>query len=572
MLKISTKENINFRQNTMLRASLKSKGSLCYKTSSLLSPLKSALKEIQAALSKIGNIEPDKIKKVLKDNIVIKNGLILSSVLGTGSSIKLVINNDNDKREFLDVEARENGKIKSYRIENNNIIKGIDNNEYYTQQDLNDKNIEQELHRILSATDLPLLNIRQGLNRILTPSVERPYFIKMFEPETEITPNVVQGKNLKEESKTDETPKEKQVKTGLKKSPKPNHINTETEVDKILLQLLFRTAQTPKKISKDVNVDTGKLSANVFKILDDINILFDEINKIYLEQENIPRVLSKRFSKFDSIKRNNSISLKNIDGSGLNISFFKSTNKIHQQRPILTIFKKDSEGNIIDILPIDNGRVHKMQKGFKFEHSGHFMNYISNSKFLSQDELDSKNLPQILGLLKEELSKMLCFIKEGGGKIGQNGVEKLSKTENDLKELRQNLLKDKTKLVKQVLNSDGSFIFKNYNGKGEVFIYLPAEFNTKTPGVTIIRILDAHGKFKEGIAIENGKVANNYPTYNGQKLPKKITFYTQEEIENKNPEEKILKYLEIAQDRINLTKRINDSLVQRKKIKSLYIL
>ena len=271
--------------------------------------------------------------------------------------------------------------------------------------------------------------------------------------------------------------------------------------------------------------------------MNDISNLVNSINEKYTANPSIAKMLKNRTSTFDFIRKHGFLNLRNLgdDKLGVTIGDFFS-HKTQKVIKVLTI--KDSSGKNIDILPISGEKIHKMLKSYD-PSMAPVVSYISSNKFLSQQEINSKDIIPLLKLVKSELENQLDLIINGGAIINESLQERLKSYEDSILGLREKAISQKFKSYAIHFNKDGSYTLKNINNNNDYITYLPGSQNERAPGVTLIQVFDKRNRIIDSISIHSGKYLKNYPTKYSKYVPRTFIYYSKNEISSLNLESKL---------------------------------
>lgn len=519
---------------------------LSYNIMLKLNPAKKAVNEI---LNQIKNTAiKDKTAKVLSEyNIALNRGITFNL---SDKSVSL-----NADEENLNITVQNADFSESvFYIKNNELIKSKNSkNKHFTEKEI--KNAENHLDKILTEIDFPLLKLRTSFlpeTKHTTPiSLPEVLISETKASEPVINPVIKEPppETVKEVIITEESVIPTKVKRPLPKGM----INTSDEVDNLLRKILLNDTLKPTKFSPvKYNNGVGRLNPKCIKLLQEVANLFEQISNNCDGKASTLKKLKKNFPKYAKIRRNSSITLKNPENK-TEITFAKTKSKRFQNNNLFTIYKTDSKGKITEIVPILGNKILRMQKRFNTENSVKFVNYISTIKCLNQQEIDSKNIPTILTILQTELKEILDFLpKKTPGMINENLVNKIKNSNQKIMDFKKTVQLNKYKHNNYELTNDGSCKFKKINPQDVSISFLPAQNNKNLQDTTVIRVLHKRGGLIDGFAIKDNKIIKGYPRPFREVVPKKLNFYTNEEIKELGLEEKIDNYLEILNQQTDM--------------------
>lgn len=555
----NSQSSVHFRAVHKITKSSKVKAELQYSLVKNLLSIKSALKDILAKNAS-SKLKPEVTAILNKFNMSFDKGIRLLSILGVGSAVKFFIPDKNEEMLGLEVKTgTEDDGI--YYIEGSRVLKQVGKKQkYLTKADMETSNVEKMLEQISEATDLPLLRLRQAQN----PPVI-PYF-PQYPIEEKETPNIEKKLILQDIEKAASgpqvikvLPEEKNAETKITTSVLRD---ASEEVDKLIMKLRSDAIFTPSALSMEANASRGigKISQRSKTLMAEILDLFSQLDSIYEEKGNIIfKKLKENLPTYGTYRKGASITFKDLGSDSSGLTFVRSHSKKHDAGEVYAIYKRNSKGEVVDIIPICNGKIYRMIKSFSLEDTFKFINMVSTSKCLSQKEVDSKNIPALLLNIKNELQKTVDMVNPAPGEISSEVKDLMAEIDAKRIELeeKQKNIRVSAESTYQNLKTGGIFI-RNYNKLGDNLIYIDSQENKKMPGATLIRINERNGDFKEGWLLKDGKVLRNY---NGKRnyFPKEIHYYNPSELEKMQFEEKVVSCLEEIRASLNMADKILNS-------------
>ena len=133
-----------------------------------------------------------------------------------------------------------------------------------------------------------------------------------------------------------------------------------------------------------------------------------------------------------------------------------------------------------------------------------------------------------MNILKKELSSTFELISNGGGIIDEDISYQILNLEKDIFNIKKQISTKKIRPQNVKIYPCGAIEFNNINTKGEKLYWLPADRNKKIPNTTIINLISADNKLIDGIALNDERIASNYPTEHKDNIPQVLKLYTSE--------------------------------------------
>jgi len=548
--------SISFGAVPNYQRKLKSTGELKFVTKQSLISIRNAVKDL---LKKVKSVSPSKVdvitQKLSDLGIRISDKVNLYSVLGLGSLVSLMPTQDGKDDGFEIVISDSEDKTQRYVFNSQNQVKNLENNNLYTQGELEEFDYDNRIMQILNKLDSKLLSARLA-----------------FMEQTYLSPQQLEAiqkrlsKPIKSSKVSEEYPKENVVNNVTKPQTNDIHIikpirevveteryDTSAAADSLRRHLEFSTYEASKdKAWYGVDPNIGRISPREFELNQEIENDLAEIFDLTFEKQALLYGLKKNLPEFVKMRHQRYISLRNIGKDSLNVDIYNfNQRKIRGKIQLFCI--SDKEGNVLDVLPVHNGRIHKMQK--RFEVGSHaFNNYISVSQFYNQEEVESKKLYELLTDIKPVLKKIKTYVTKESGIVDDTLIERLDKKEKLFRKKQKSFKRYKIKNVLQHKSEDGHIYFNNINEAGDKLYYIPGRSNKLFPGLTVFKRI-SKGKVVDGIAIKNGQIAKNYPSKSNY-VPAKIVYYTPFEVSEKGVESKLDEFVTIFENQVK--KAVND--------------
>ncbi len=322
--------------------------------------------------------------------------------------------------------------------------------------------------------------------------------------------------------------------------------NTDSELSRILFEVKTGQKLTPTEISKlNKSACIGKISNELQDLLDEIGSLHEKINTVLLffTDKDIYK-LKKEYPNFSKYKPYSEITFNKINNTGIGLTLHNNLIK-NSNDEIRYICIHNKSNSITDILAFDGSKILKTKNNLNFNRHTNLSNYLIKDEYLTQEEIDSKNISFILNILKKELSSTFELISNGGGIIDEDISYQILNLEKDIFNIKKQISTKKIRPKNVKIYPCGAIEFSNINTKGEKLYWLPADRNKKLPNTTIINLISADNKLIDGIALNDERIASNYPTEHKDNIPQVLKFYTSEEIKKLNLEEKLENFIKL---------------------------
>ena len=329
------------------------------------------------------------------------------------------------------------------------------------------------------------------------------------------------------------------LKNAANKAVNSSTINTSVEIDRLMSNLKTGCISAPK-----TSVKAGKISIKNKHLLDKICSLHKNINNVLkiLTTSEINKI-KKEYPNFVKYKMDYSISFNKYNKTRIGLTLVNNIYNLSSSS-LLTIYLKDSQNNIIDVLPIKKNNILRMRENAKISKFSNPLNYILKNEYLTQSEINSKNLNLILNTLHSELKNFYEVLALGGGFIEEELSDNIISVDKEIKQIKKIVALKKIRPKNFKIYPNGAIELSNINKNGEKLYWHQGSTNKKYSGTTIIQLLSANNELIDGIAINDERIVANYPLEHKDNFPQSLNFLTSEEIEKLGMNNKIELFIE----------------------------
>lgn len=348
--------------------------------------------------------------------------------------------------------------------------------------------------------------------------------------------------------------------------------DTEKTLNKVLFEMATQSKLTQEIVSKLESFNKiGKISKEINDVLDDICFLHKRLNTtlVFMTDSEIYK-LKKEYPNFKNFKPYTSITVNNVNNSGLGITLYN--NLINESNNDLkTICIRSKNSDVIDLIPIKGDKVYKTRDISGIKKTANPLNYIIKDEFLTEDKVDLNKISKVLNALKNELTNIFELTSDGGGIINEDLGDLLALSESKISTIKKQIAIKKLRPKSFTLYPNGAIEFNNINEKGDKLYWLPAQKNKKLLNTTVIKLLSSEDKLLDGIAINDDRVLSNYPAEHKDNYPQVLKFYTSDEMKKLCIDERLkrlIEYFEVGNKRFN--KDLDDMVNFRKKISQIF--
>lgn len=557
----------SFRAVPVYTNAVRNIGELKFSTKSSVGSILRAVKEILKAQIPMNMTE--KLKMVLeKYSAKIDEKIVFSSLLGAASTLTLYLQKQEEKDALGIITETPQTMKREFIIQEGKVNEVIDGKHRpLTQKEVDKLGLEKFLNDIVSMVDFPLLQIRQALLPEFTPR-KSLILLSSNEKLEKKTVKTEKAEVVVEEVK-EKTQQERPFSSSVVRLPREGFYNTGSEVDTLLKELTKKAqAQAvPKPIPSLSGKEEGQLTQGQLNKLEEVISLFGELDDISERRGNgLLKLLHSKCPIFDSYKKGSYLNLKNVGDENLNIGFFISHNKRVRAGAVYTIFIRDNDGSLLDVIPINNGKVLQVKPFAGIKKSKRYVDLVAANKYMSQKEVASKDIEKLLSLLKIQLEKILTCDDTIGAEIDASLANAIAEAERRFTDLNVELSLYKTFRDKPFhKHKKGGYMIKDIDSEGNNLLFTPASENKEIRGATAFRYFDKSGKFLYGFGIKDGKILSNYPCKSFS-YAMHSKFCNAFEIEEQELQSKIEKSLELLNKRLEITEK---ALKTHKKIREL---
>ncbi len=329
------------------------------------------------------------------------------------------------------------------------------------------------------------------------------------------------------------------LKNAANKAVNSSTINTSVEIDRLKSKL-----KTDYFFVSKTAVKAGEISIENKHLLDKICSLHKNINNVLkiLTTSEINK-LKKEYPNFTKYKTDYSISFNKYNKTGIGLTLVNNIYNFNSNS-VLAIYLKDRQNNIIDVLPIKNNNILRMREDAKISKFSNPLNYILEDEYLTQSEINSKNLNLILNTLHSELKNFYEVLALGGGFIEEELSDNIISVDKEIKQIKKMVALKKIRPKNFKIYPNGAIELSNINKNGEKLYWHQGSTNKKSSGTTIIQLLSANNELIDGIAINDERIVANYPLEHKDNFPQSLNFLTSEEIKKLGMNNKIELFIE----------------------------
>lgn len=316
-------------------------------------------------------------------------------------------------------------------------------------------------------------------------------------------------------------------------------INTSVEIDRLMSNLKIGCISSPKTAIK-----AGEISIENKHLLDKICSLHKNINNVLkiLTTSEINKI-KKEYPNFVKYKTDYSISFNKYNKLGTGLTLVNTMYNFNSNS-VLAIYLRDRQNNIIDVLPIKDNNILRMRENAKISKFSNPLNYILENEYLTQSEINSKNLNLILNTLHSELKNFYEVLALGGGLIDEELSDNIISVDKEIKQIKKNVAVKKIRPKNLKIFPNGAIELSNINKNGEKLYWHQGSTNKKSSGTTVIQLLSANDELIDGIAINDERIVANYPLEHKDNFPQSLNFLTSEEIKKLGMNNKIELFIE----------------------------
>ena len=329
------------------------------------------------------------------------------------------------------------------------------------------------------------------------------------------------------------------LKNAANKAVNSSTINTSVEIDRLMSNLKTGCISAPK-----TSVKAGEISIENKHLLDKICSLHKNINNVLkiLSTSEINKI-KKEYPNFIKYKTDYSISFNKYNKTGIGLTLVNNIYNFNSNS-VLAIYLRDRQNNIIDVLPIKDNNILRIRENAKISKFSNPLNYILEDEYLTQSEINSKNLNLILNTLHSELKNFYEVLALGGGFIEEELSDNILNVDKEIKQIKKIVALKKIRPKNFKIFPNGAIEFSNINENGENLYWHQGSTNKKSSGTTIIQLLSANNELIDGIAINDERIVANYPLEHKDNFPQSLNFLTSEEIKKLGMNNKIELFIE----------------------------
>lgn len=329
------------------------------------------------------------------------------------------------------------------------------------------------------------------------------------------------------------------LKNAANKAVNSSTINTSVEIDRLMSNLKTGCISAPK-----TSVKAGEISIENKHLLDKICSLHKNINNVLkiLTTSEINKI-KKEYPNFTKYKTDYSISFNKYNKTGFGLTLVNNIYNFNSNS-VLAIYLRDRQNNIIDVLPIKDNNILRMREDAKISKFSNPLNYILENEYLTQSEINSKNLNLILNTLHSELKNFYEVLALGGGFIEEELSDNIISVDKEIKQIKKIVALKKIRPKNFKIFPNGAIELSNINKNGEKLYWHQGSTNKKSSGTTIIQLLSANNELIDGIAINDERIVANYPLEHKDNFPQSLNFLTSEEIKKLGMNNKIELFIE----------------------------
>lgn len=329
------------------------------------------------------------------------------------------------------------------------------------------------------------------------------------------------------------------LKNAANKAVNSSTINTSVEIDRLMSNLKTGCISAPK-----TSVKAGEISIENKHLLGKICSLHKNINNVLkiLTTSEINKI-KKEYPNFTKYKTDYSISFNKYNKTGIGLTLVNNIYNFNSNS-VLAIYLRDRQNNIIDVLPIKDNNILRMREDAKISKFSNPLNYILEDEYLTQSEINSKNLNLILNTLHSELKNFYEVLALGGGFIEEELSDNIISVDKEIKQIKKIVALKKIRPKNFKIFPNGAIELSNINKNGEKLYWHQGSTNKKSSGTTIIQLLSANNELIDGIAINDERIVANYPLEHKDNFPQSLNFLTSEEIKKLGMNNKIELFIE----------------------------